>query len=46
MLPVATAQVGCVSVTTGAEGVSGWDVMITSAEGADVHPVAVVTVKL
>jgi hypothetical protein len=46
MLPVATAQVGCEGTATGADGVTGWDVMTTSADGAEVHPSASVTVKL
>ncbi len=46
ILPVATAQVGCVNATTGAEGVRGCDDITTSAESAEVHPAAFVTLKL
>ena len=46
-LPVAVVQVGWVIVpTTGADGVSG-DALITKlAVGVDVHPSALVTVKV
>ena len=46
-LPVATVQVGWVIVpTTGAEGVAGCAVMTTLAEADEVHPAALVTVKM
>ena len=45
-LPVVTIQVGWVIVpTAGADGVTGAEFIIT-ADGADVHPVLSVTVKL
>ena len=46
-LPVANAQVGCVMVpTVGAPGVKGCALMTTFAEAAEIHPEALVTVKL
>ena len=46
-LPVARAQVGCVIVPTiGAEGAAGTASMTISAEAGDMHPEALVTVKL
>jgi len=46
-LPVATLQVGCVIVPgTGAAGVSGCVLIITSSEAIEVHPETLVTVKL
>src|SRR5512145_2977215 len=46
-LPVATAQVGCViAPTVGAAGVAGWALITTLAEADEVHPAALVTVKL
>jgi hypothetical protein len=46
-LPVATEQVGCVIVpVTGAEGVSGLALMTTLADAGEVHPEALVTVKV
>src|SRR5664280_735251 len=47
MLPVATAQVGWVIVPTiGAAGVTGCGLITTLAEAGEVHPTALVTVKL
>ena len=44
-LPVATAQVGWVIVpTAGAAGVTGWALITTLAEAAEVQPAALVTV--
>ena len=46
-LPVDTAHVGWVIVpTVGAEGVEGWVLITTLAEADEVHPTALVTVKL
>jgi hypothetical protein len=46
-LPVDTAQVGCVIVPiVGAAGAPGAAVITTLAEAAEVHPDALVTVKL
>ena len=46
-LPVATVQVGWViAPTAGAAGVGGCALMTTSTEAGDVHPAALVTVKL
>jgi len=46
-LPVETAQVGCVIVpTTGIEGVTGCALITTLADANDVHPNALVTVKV
>lgn len=46
-LPVAKAQVGCVIVPTpGNDGVAGCALMTTLADGSEVHPEALVTVKL
>src|ERR1700688_4123447 len=46
-LPVATTQVGWViAPTTGAVGVTGCALMTTLADAAEVHPAALVTVKL
>ena len=46
-LPVAVAQVGWVMVpTTGVVGVAGCALITTLAVAADVHPAALVTVKL
>lgn len=45
-LPVLFEHVGCVMVpTTGAEGVTGWVLMVTVEDGAEVHPTEFVTVK-
>lgn len=45
-LPVATLHVGWVGIPgTGADGVGGWALITTLAEGAEVHPSALVTVK-
>ena len=47
MLPVDTAQVGCVIVPgTGASGVGGCTLITTFADDAEVQPFALVTVKL
>lgn len=44
---VAVAQLGCVIVpTTGAVGVIGWEPITTLIEAAEVHPKALVTVKV
>ena len=44
-LPVDTEQVGCVIVpTTGAVGVTSCALMTTSADAAEIHPAALVTV--
>ena len=46
-LPVATAQVGCVIVpTVGAVGVVGWVLTTTLADAGEIHPEALVTVKV
>lgn len=46
-LPVDNAQVGCVIVpTTGAVGVTGCKLITTLADDTDVHPAALVTVKV
>jgi hypothetical protein len=46
-LPVANAQVGCVIVpTVGAVGVVGWALMTTLADAGEIHPEALVTVKV
>jgi hypothetical protein len=46
-LPVARAQVGCVIVpTVGADGAAGCALMTTFADTDEVHPAALVTVKL
>ena len=46
-LPVESAQVGCVSApTTGADGVSGCALITTFADDGEVHPNALVTVKV
>lgn len=46
-LPVESAHVGCVMTpTTGAVGVPGWAFMTAEDEAADVHPRALVTVKV
>jgi hypothetical protein len=47
LLPVGTKHVGCVTDTNfGAERVAGDALMTTLADGAEVHPSALVTVKL
>ena len=44
-LPVATAHVGCMMMpTNGAAGVTGCALMTTSADSAEIHPDALVTV--
>ena len=46
-LPVANAQVGCViTPTTGAVGVTGCALITMFADNTEVHPTALVTVKL
>jgi len=46
-LPVAKAQVGWVIVPkVGAVGVTGWLLIITSADAVEVQPPSLVTVKL
>ena len=45
--PVATAQVGCViAPTTGAVGTAGCAFIITFTVAGEIHPAALVTVKL
>jgi hypothetical protein len=47
ILPVATAHVGCVIVPiAGAVGVAGCSSIITSSEGRETQPAALVTLKL
>src|SRR5450759_2510786 len=47
LLPVGTSHVGCVTDTNvGAEGAADDALMTTLADGAEVHPSALVTVKL
>lgn len=44
-LPVATAQVGCVIVPTmGMDGVTGCELIVTLADGREIHPELFVTV--
>ena len=44
-LPVDTVHVGCVMVPTiGADGVTGWVLITTSADVDEVHPTELVTV--
>jgi len=46
-LPVGMLQVGWIIVpTTGVEGVTGWELIVTLADGAEIHPAALVTVKV
>lgn len=45
IVPVAVEQVGCVIVTTGADGDEGTELMTTFAEAGEVQPAALVTVK-
>lgn len=46
-LPVDNAQVGCVIVPTrGADGVTGCALITISADDAEMHPAALVTVKV
>ena len=46
-LPVASAQVGWVMVPTmGAVGVEAWVLMTTLADAGEIHPEALVTVKV
>ena len=46
-LPVGRSQVGCVIAPgTGGVGVSGCGVIVTLCDGAEVHPVALVTVNV
>jgi len=46
-LPVGTLQVGWVIVPiTGVEGVTGWELIVTLADAAEIHPEALVTVKV
>jgi hypothetical protein len=44
IVPVDTAQVGCISVVVGAAGVAGWALITTLADANEVHPAALVTV--
>ena len=47
MLPVARKQVGCVTVpATGADGIAGCGLITTLEDEAEMHPEALVTVKL
>jgi len=47
MLPVGTLHVGCVIVpTTGGDGVTGWELIVTLPDEAEVHPDEFVTVKV
>ena len=46
MVPVATVHVGWVTVTVGAAGDPGTASITTSADEGEVHPAALVTVKL
>lgn len=46
-LPVATVQVGCViELTVGAAGVTGCALITALADGAEIHPTELVTVKV
>ena len=45
IVPVATAQVGCVGVTAGAAGVAGCGSIVTEVT-AEIQPVAFLTVTL
>lgn len=46
-LPVATKHVGCViTPTVGADGVTGWVLIITLADAEEVHPTELVTVNV
>ena len=46
-LPVAVSQVGCVIVPTlGDEGFTGCALIVTAADVSEVHPSALVTIKL
>jgi len=46
-LPVATLQVGWVIVPiVGAVGVEAWVLIVTSADAGEIHPEALVTVKV
>jgi hypothetical protein len=46
-LPVGMLQVGWIIVpTTGVEGVTGWELIVTLADGAEIHPAALATVKV
>ena len=44
MVPVDTVQLGCIKTTVGVEGVGAWVFITTFAEGAELHPIALVTV--
>ena len=47
ILPVAVVQVGWVMApTTGADGVAGCALMVALSDEAEVHPAALVTVKV
>ena len=47
ILPVAEAQEVCVMVPmVGADGVTGWVLIVAEADAADGHPTELVTVKL
>jgi hypothetical protein len=46
IVPVVMAQVGWIRVTVGVAGVPGAAIMTTLDEADDVHPAALVTVKL
>jgi hypothetical protein len=44
IVPVAVAQVGCITVAAGAAGVNGWASITILADAGEVHPAALVTV--
>jgi hypothetical protein len=46
MVPVANEHVGCVNETVGAAGAVGCALITTLADAAEVHPEALVTVKV
>ena len=46
-VPVGTLHVGWVIVpTTGGVGVTGWELIVTPADTAEIHPEELVTVKV
>jgi hypothetical protein len=46
IVPVAKAQVGCVVVTAAATGADGCAAIVTLFDAAEMHPSALVTVKV